>query len=244
MKPKLEYCSQGSSVKELQSKLNELLPHALPKLAVDGKYFEKTVARVKEFQRSRGLVADGIVGAQTWAALEGAPPKPGAPKPPGPPPSSKEKPKESAQDKILAGLKVHHGARMYCSRAIGSSCLLLNDPSRPATVEDCAPYVNIVPFTHCRSPKNPALKNDVMDPDTFAVGFDDPEQLGGGLWYTGEKVPMKPAKLGPCLLVIEYPWGPSKCLKEEADVPLSQRKLIDKTAVLCCAYGGKIRFYF
>ncbi len=244
MKPKLEYCSQGSFVKELQSKLNELLPHALPKLVEDGKYFEKTVARVKEFQRSRGLIADGIVGTQTWAALDGAPPKPGALKAPGPPPSPKEKPKESVQDQILAGLKVHHGARMYCTKAIGASCLLLKDPSRPATVDDCAPYVNILPFSHCRSWKNPALRNMVMDPDTFAVGFHDPEQLGGGLWYTGLEKKKKPNALGPCLLAIEYPWRPSKCLKEEADVPLSQRKLIDKTAVAYCAYGGKIRFYF
>jgi peptidoglycan hydrolase-like protein with peptidoglycan-binding domain len=58
VKPKLEYASQGPFVVEAQIKLNTLLPDAQPPLTLDGKYFDKTVARVKQFQKSRGLSAD------------------------------------------------------------------------------------------------------------------------------------------------------------------------------------------
>lgn len=54
----------------------ELLQHALvregllPAEAVDGIYGPLTVALVKLFQQRRGLKADGIVGPQTWLALD------------------------------------------------------------------------------------------------------------------------------------------------------------------------------
>lgn len=47
-------------MKTLQSKLN---------LMADGIFGPLTEEAVKEFQKSKGLKADGIVGAQTWAAL-------------------------------------------------------------------------------------------------------------------------------------------------------------------------------
>ena len=71
MKPKLQYFSHGPFVVELQTKLNVLMPGALPPLKVDGVYGDRTVARVKQFQKSRGLIPDGVVGAQTWAAVDG-----------------------------------------------------------------------------------------------------------------------------------------------------------------------------
>jgi peptidoglycan hydrolase-like protein with peptidoglycan-binding domain len=54
----------------------ELLQHALvregllPIDAVDGIYGPLTVALVKLFQQRKGLKADGVVGPQTWLALD------------------------------------------------------------------------------------------------------------------------------------------------------------------------------
>ena len=102
MKPKLQYGSQGNSVSEVQARLNLALPSATPPLIVDGRFGSKTTARVKQFQLSRGLVGDGIVGAKTWAALDGTPPpKPGiAPRPKSP---------------TKTGQRVSLGARTFCS---------------------------------------------------------------------------------------------------------------------------------
>jgi N-acetylmuramoyl-L-alanine amidase len=56
----LKLGSRGTEVKTLQGKLH---------LIADGIFGEITEDAVKDFQRSKGLRADGIVGAQTWAAL-------------------------------------------------------------------------------------------------------------------------------------------------------------------------------
>ena len=53
--------SKGDEVKILQKALN-ITP-------VDGDFGAKTEAVVKAFQKSKGLVADGIVGTKTWNAL-------------------------------------------------------------------------------------------------------------------------------------------------------------------------------
>lgn len=52
--------SRGEDVKVLQSKLN---------LLVDGIFGPLTEEAVKEFQKANGLIADGIVGTNTWAKL-------------------------------------------------------------------------------------------------------------------------------------------------------------------------------
>lgn len=52
--------ARGADVKTLQMKLN---------LIADGIFGPLTEEAVKEFQRSKGLTTDGIVGAKTWAAL-------------------------------------------------------------------------------------------------------------------------------------------------------------------------------
>lgn len=75
--------STGPEVKNLQTRLNQSPPSALPPLTVDGIFGPKTLARVKEYQRQKGLQVDGIVGPKTWGAL-GAGGGPGADKPPAP----------------------------------------------------------------------------------------------------------------------------------------------------------------
>jgi|GEM_PF-2073217 len=58
--PVLRQGSTGTSVKVLQAVIN---------VGVDGVFGPATQAGVVAFQRSKGLVADGIVGAKTWGAL-------------------------------------------------------------------------------------------------------------------------------------------------------------------------------
>lgn len=53
--------SRGNDVKHLQTYLH---------LMADGIFGPLTEEAVKEFQKSHGLVADGIVGAKTWAIIE------------------------------------------------------------------------------------------------------------------------------------------------------------------------------
>ena len=55
----------GKRVSDLQSRLNALGAH----LKVDGIFGPKTLAAVREFQRSHGLKVDGLVGPKTTAAL-------------------------------------------------------------------------------------------------------------------------------------------------------------------------------
>ena len=58
----------GSDVRRVQSKLNALGFNAG---AVDGIYGKRTETSVKNFQRSRELIVDGIVGQNTWEKLMG-----------------------------------------------------------------------------------------------------------------------------------------------------------------------------
>ncbi|NLY45349.1 MAG: LysM peptidoglycan-binding domain-containing protein [Tissierella sp.] len=64
--PTLSMGSRGASVTELQ---RLLLAHGFNPGPVDGIFGSQTQAAVIAFQRSRNLVADGIVGVQTWTAL-------------------------------------------------------------------------------------------------------------------------------------------------------------------------------
>lgn len=59
----------GTDVKEVQTKLNKL---GFNCGAVDGSFGPKTDAAVRSFQKSKGLVVDGIVGPKTWTALFGS----------------------------------------------------------------------------------------------------------------------------------------------------------------------------
>lgn len=61
----LSYGSSGSDVKKLQEELNK----NGYSLDVDGQFGSKTQSAVQSYQKSKGLTVDGIVGTNTWNAL-------------------------------------------------------------------------------------------------------------------------------------------------------------------------------
>ena len=62
----MQYNSVNDYVKKLQSRLNEL---GYDCGAVDGDFGIGTKDAVIRYQKDQGLVADGVVGQQTWGAL-------------------------------------------------------------------------------------------------------------------------------------------------------------------------------
>jgi uncharacterized protein (TIGR02594 family) len=64
----LQLDAKGDAVRRLQILLNDNLRPGT-QLRVDGHFGARTEAAVLKFQSRQGLEADGIVGAQTWAAL-------------------------------------------------------------------------------------------------------------------------------------------------------------------------------
>jgi hypothetical protein len=160
-------------VSEAQAKLNALLPQATPPLVVDGKYGAKSVERVKQLQRSRGLVADGIVGPKTWAALDGTlPPKPtAAPKGPA--------------DPALAATRVRVGAKTVCSCGSRTTSLLF--PSAPNRLVASVRDLPVGSYGMCHSLYNPKvqmqmqLKDGLFTPQQCIPAFQ-------GLWTPGSPV--------------------------------------------------------
>jgi hypothetical protein len=81
-KPVLGKGDEGPFVEDLQDDLNRELEGS--DLTVDGDFGALTEDAVMDYQRSRGLDVDGIVGEQTWAALDSHMPPyvpPGTPPP-------------------------------------------------------------------------------------------------------------------------------------------------------------------
>jgi peptidoglycan hydrolase-like protein with peptidoglycan-binding domain len=68
-RPVLRKGASGAAVVDLQTRLAAIGFSAGP---ADGDFGSLTDAAVKAFQRSRGLVADGVVGSGTWSAIDGA----------------------------------------------------------------------------------------------------------------------------------------------------------------------------
>jgi len=61
--------SEGETVKELQEELVSL-GYKLPKYGIDSDFGDETEAAVKAFQKDAKITVDGIVGTQTFGALE------------------------------------------------------------------------------------------------------------------------------------------------------------------------------
>jgi len=60
--------AKGAAVVELQN----LLKKKGANISADGSFGPATLSAVKNFQRSKGLAVDGVVGPKTWSALRGA----------------------------------------------------------------------------------------------------------------------------------------------------------------------------
>lgn len=67
--PTLKKGAKGDAVKTLQTRLNV---HGA-NIAVDGDFGNKTFAAVEGFQKAAKLFVDGVVGPQTWQALNAKP---------------------------------------------------------------------------------------------------------------------------------------------------------------------------
>ncbi|SCF69309.1 peptidoglycan-binding protein [Streptomyces sp. Ncost-T10-10d] len=63
----LEQGASGDGVKRLQRSLTAALGSTV---GIDGSFGQVTATAVRSYQASRGLTADGVVGANTWAALQ------------------------------------------------------------------------------------------------------------------------------------------------------------------------------
>lgn len=80
-RPVLGEGDEGPDVGDLQTMLNDTVPN--PRLVVDEDFGGLTDTAVRDYQRTRGLDVDGLVGEQTWTALyENRPPLPPPPPPP------------------------------------------------------------------------------------------------------------------------------------------------------------------
>jgi hypothetical protein len=204
MRPTLRFMSMGPAVKDLQVLLNQRLPKLSPPLAVDGQFGHKTLARVKAFQMQLGLVVDGVVGPKTWAALEGKalPPAGNQGKAPAAPPPGG------------GSVGIFAGCQLRCTLGLAASSLQIPGPSRPATVSDAKPIVNINPFALCRSMANPQVA--LMNTGKFA----GPSVLPG-----------------PCSPALSGVWTPGA---QKAAPGTPAQSLIDRNSITVCAFGGII----
>jgi peptidoglycan hydrolase-like protein with peptidoglycan-binding domain len=82
--PALRKGDMGPDVQKLQTQLEK---HGVRTGGVDGKFGPMTQRAVTDFQRSKGLSANGVVGPETWAALAQPPSSAGPVTGPAAPPS-------------------------------------------------------------------------------------------------------------------------------------------------------------
>lgn len=220
MRSKLQYLSRGTAVVELQTRLNALMPETRPPLQPDGIFGDQTFARVKHFQKTRGLVVDGVVGAKTWAAIDGTAPAVAGGQEPSPLPRHPANPELSYHGK---GVKVSTGAHIKCSYGTNPSCLIV-PTAGAATVGDCVGFVNIPPFGRCRSRDHPGYAEEEYENEDLGIEFH----------YQSHKPGFKPG----CTPYINTPWSAPSPVYGQVDTA----QVIDKTANCWCKYGGHIRF--
>lgn len=84
--PTLRKGDMGPDVRKLQAELEK---HGVRTGGVDGHFGPMTQRAVTEFQRGKGISANGVVGPETWAALARPPSSPGPVTGPGAPAPSK-----------------------------------------------------------------------------------------------------------------------------------------------------------
>ena len=70
VKRTLRQGTQGSDVAFMQMLLNTIPQTLLQRLIEDGVFGRRTLERVVEFQKGAKLVADGVIGSQSWAMLD------------------------------------------------------------------------------------------------------------------------------------------------------------------------------
>ena len=122
----ISYGSRGKDVIDAQQLLNQ--HGAAPPLVIDGIFGPKTRQATIEFQKTHGLVPDGIIGPLTWGALEsGAPgPQPPGPQPPGPQPTPVER--WTNEDRAMIAAHIQPGVlTAYQASRIEPAVMALSD---------------------------------------------------------------------------------------------------------------------
>lgn len=109
--PVLRVGSRGAAVRQMQA----LLRTAGYRLVADGIFGNGTLAAVRAFQRRRGLGADGIVGAKTWAALRGRAPR-----------ASRTRPTPAATGRTIAATGYRNGRPVRIRLAAVGNGVYLN----------------------------------------------------------------------------------------------------------------------
>ena len=70
VKRTLRQGTEGPDVAFMQMLLNTIPQTLLQRLIEDGVFGRRTLERVVEFQKGAKLVADGVIGSQSWAMLD------------------------------------------------------------------------------------------------------------------------------------------------------------------------------
>jgi peptidoglycan hydrolase-like protein with peptidoglycan-binding domain/GH25 family lysozyme M1 (1,4-beta-N-acetylmuramidase) len=119
--PQVREGARGAAVRTLQTLLEK---RGFDPQGVDGDFGPHTRAAVEAFQRARGLDVDGVVGRQTWAALQGGKPTqkphgaPGATNPAGGPLSAQARRQMSALEQVAKANAEGKRPEGWCLKAV------------------------------------------------------------------------------------------------------------------------------